>query len=326
MAIHSLWNKYPTIQKELIETQKIMAKAVTIRNKEMTNALHLFFQSGGKLLRPAYFLLFTSFGKTPVQKHKYQLAASLEILHAATLIHDDIIDNSPLRRDMPSIQATYGKDIAVYAGDFLFTVYFHLLSQASGTFSAIELNATNMKKILVGELDQMNLRYNTDITVKQYLQHIKGKTAQLFQLSCYEGTQFSGCSKMTQILSQQIGYRIGMAFQILDDVLDYSSSEDILHKPVMEDVQIGNYTLPLIFAMEENREAFAPLLKRRVPLTEEELLLLVANIKKYHGLAKATKLAEHYTQKALQDIKKLPDIPERKILIELTEALLLRKN
>ncbi len=325
MAIHPLWNKYPTMQEQLIETQKVMNKSVKIRNKEMTEALQLFFEAGGKLLRPAYFLLFSSFGQVPNNKIKYQMAASLEILHAATLIHDDIIDDSPIRRDCPSIQAAYGKDIAVYAGDFLFTVYFQLLANSSQTTEALESNALNMKRILVGELDQMHLRHNSRISIKQYLQHIKGKTAQLFQFSCYQGTQVANTSLRVQILAQRIGYQIGMAFQILDDVLDFTSTEAELHKPILEDIRNGNYTLPLIYAMAENRDAFM-ILEKGPELTDDDIQLVVANINRYHGLEKAQKLATRYTDKALADIAKLPDTLERQILTELTERLLNRQD
>lgn len=325
MAIHPLWDKYPNMQEQLLETQKVMTKSVNIRNKEMTEALQLFFEAGGKLLRPAYFLLFTGFGHVPTTKIKYQMAASLEILHAATLIHDDIIDDSPIRRDRPSIQAAYGKDIAVYAGDFLFTVYFQLLANSSQTTDALESNALNMKRILIGELDQMHLRHNPAITIKQYLQHIKGKTAQLFQFSCYQGAKAADAPLRVQILAQRIGYQIGMAFQILDDVLDFSSTETELHKPILEDIRNGNYTLPLIYAMAENREAFA-ILEKGNKLTDEEIQLVVDAINTYHGLEKAQQLATRYTNKALNEIAKLPDVPEKHILTEVTKRLLHRQD
>lgn len=325
MAIHPLWNKYPTIEKELLQTQKVMNQAVKIRNKEMTEALQLFFQAGGKLLRPAYFLLFTRFGQSPNEKKKFQTAASLEVLHAATLIHDDIIDNSPLRRDNPSIQQTYGKDIAVYAGDFLFTIYFELLASASTDLSSLAVNAQNMKKILIGELDQMHLRNNPNITIKQYLQHVQGKTAQLFQFSCYQGAHSANAPLRVQVLAQRIGYQIGMAFQILDDVLDYSSTQAELTKPVLEDIKNGNYTLPLIYALEVNRDAFK-VLEKGPDLTPADIKHMVALIDEYGGREKAEKLAKRYTDRALAEINKLPNIPEKEIIRQVTLTLLERMN
>lgn len=326
MAVHPLWDKYPDIQKELNETKKIMEKSVKIRNKEITQALQLFFDAGGKLLRPAYFLLFSKFGEEVSPKKARQMAASLEILHTATLIHDDIIDDSPMRRSLPSIQATYGQDIAVYTGDFLFTIYFQLLATSTKSFKTIEMNAYSMKRILVGELDQMNLRYNTDITVKQYFQHIKGKTAQLFEFACYEGANYSDCPKGLQLSAKRIGYNIGMAFQIMDDVLDYKAKESEMNKPVFEDMKNGYYTLPLILAMENNHDTFKPYLEKRQELTDKELSEVHELILEAGGIEKAEAIAERFTTRALNSIQKLPNIEAKDILYDVTATLLNRRN
>ena len=326
MAVHPLWEKYPNIQKDLIETKRVMEKSVKIRNKEITGALQLFFEAGGKLLRPAYFLLFSKLGEEVSEKKAHRMAASLEILHVATLIHDDIIDDSPMRRGMPSIQEMYGQDIAVYTGDFLFTVYFHLLATSTKSFRTIEMNAHSMKRILVGELDQMNLRYNTDITVKQYFQHIKGKTAQLFEFSCYEGAHFANAPKRIQLTAKRVGYNIGMAFQIMDDVLDYKASETDMQKPVFEDLKNGYYTLPLILAMEENHDAFVPYLEKRTELTDVETKEVQEMIIAAKGIEKAEAIAERFTDRALAGIQKLPASTERDILFDVTSTLLNRNN
>ncbi len=326
MAVHPLWEKYPDIKQDLEETKKVMEKSVKIRNKDITQALQLFFEAGGKLLRPAYFLLFSKFGEETSEKKAHRMAASLEILHVATLIHDDIIDDSPIRRSLPSIQATYGQDIAVYTGDFLFTVYFHLLSTSTKNFKTIEMNAHSMKRILVGELDQMNLRYNTNITMKQYFQHIKGKTAQLFEFACYEGAYFADCPKRMQLTAKRIGYNIGMAFQIMDDVLDYKSTEMDMQKPVFEDMKNGYYTLPLILAMEKNHDAFVPYLEKKMDLSAEETKEVQALIIESQGIERAEAIAERFTDKALAGIEKLPACKERDILYDVTATLLKREN
>src|SRR5699024_7134455 len=111
------------------------------------------------------------------------LAASVELLHTATLIHDDIIDDSPQRRGKTTVQARYGKDAAVYAGDYLFTVSFRLVARYARSTDQFEINTRGMERILMGELDQMNLRYKQDMTIRQYLTQISGKTAQLFALA-----------------------------------------------------------------------------------------------------------------------------------------------
>lgn len=322
MNIHKIWQYYPSIAEELTKVQQVIFQNTKIRNKKIEKSLELFFHDGGKLLRPAFFLYFTHFGEETKGEKKYNLGASLEILHAATLIHDDIIDDSPLRRNLPSIQAVYGKNVAVYTGDFLFTVYFQLLAGSVNSLSALEKYAAAMKKILIGELDQMTLQYNIDVTMKEYLRYLKGKTAQLFQLSCFMGANFSKASLRTQILSQRIGHQVGMAFQIQDDILDYAGTEKELQKPVLEDVKNGIYTLPLIFALQKHREKLVPLLEKKQHLSEADMKRISDIIMSDGCLDESKKVAKNYTQKALTNISKLPDIPIRKELYQLTSDLL----
>lgn len=324
MNIHKIWQYYPSIATELTNVQKVIFQNTKIRNKKIEKALELFFHDGGKLLRPAFFLYFTHFGEQTNEKKKYNLGASLEIIHAATLIHDDIIDDSPLRRNLPSIQAVYGKNVAVYTGDFLFTVYFQLLAGSVNSLSALEKYAEAMKKILIGELDQMTLQYNTEVTMKEYLRYLKGKTAQLFQLSCFMGASFSKASLRTQILSQRIGHQVGMAFQIQDDILDYVSTEEELQKPVLEDVKNGIYTLPLIFALQKHRSQLQPLLEKREAVSDEDMQIISNIIHSSGCLDESKKVAKNYTQKALTNISKLPNLPIRKELYQLTSELLNR--
>src|SRR5690606_27709123 len=134
--------------------------------------------SQGKLLRPAYFLLFSRLGTAAQGAHKKIIAAaaSTEVLHLATLIHDDIIDEAKMRRGVETVQSKHGKDVAVYAGDLLISVYFDLLADATDSVEIIKLNTLSMKQVLLGEINQMTNAYNTEITYEDYLKSIKGKT------------------------------------------------------------------------------------------------------------------------------------------------------
>src|SRR5699024_10094207 len=182
------WNNYPTIQNKLQAVCSIIEEQLAVRNKEIQDTLTDFANSGGKYLRPAFFLLFAELGPKEQQNNQQllQVAASIEILHMATLIHDDIIDDSPKRRSQITIQSKYGKDIAVYAGDLLFTQFFDLLTQTINGSSYMSINARAMKSLLLGELDQMHTRFNQQETIEQYLKSINGKTAELFWLACSE--------------------------------------------------------------------------------------------------------------------------------------------
>lgn len=326
MPIHPMWENFPAIKDDLAESYAVMEKKVRIRNKEVETTIHDLLHSGGKLLRPAYFILFSRFGSATKKKHKKLIytAASLEILHMATLIHDDIIDDSPTRRGTPTVQAKYGKDIAVYTGDFLFTVYFDLIADSTDSFSTIKLNAFTMKRILIGELDQMHLRYNTDVTLRQYLRRVTGKTAQLFSLSCFEGAQMGKADLKVITSSHHIGHNIGIAFQILDDILDYTENSEVLKKPVLEDVKQGVYSLPLILAMRGHQKEFAPYLKNGSSMSQEDVTMVLSLIEKYQGVEEAKNLAERYTNKALKGINHLPEQPEKQLLLALTKQLLNR--
>ena len=190
-------------------------------------------------------------------------AASTEVLHLATLIHDDIIDESKMRRGLETIQSKHGKDMAVYTGDLLLSVYFDLLADATDSVEIIKLNTLSMKRVLMGELNQMANFYNTNIAFEDYLKSIKGKTAQLFELSCYEGAYFGKSNPAIIEQSRSIGQNIGIAFQMLDDILDYTQTPEILSKPVLNDVKQGIYTLPLILGMETNKKSFSSFIRKR---------------------------------------------------------------
>lgn len=234
-----MWNNFPNIQALLLECLELIIEKITIENKEIEKTVIDLIKSQGKLLRPAYFLLFSRLGNSTQDAHKEIIAAaaSTEVLHLATLIHDDIIDESKMRRGIETVQSKYGKDIAVYTGDLLLSVYFDLLADATDSVEIIKLNTLSMKRVLLGEINQMTNAYNTDITYEDYLESIKGKTAQLFELSCYEGAYFGQCDPEIIEKSRSIGQNIGIAFQMLDDILDYTQTPDILAKPVLNDVK-----------------------------------------------------------------------------------------
>lgn len=326
MHIHPMWDELPDINKQLSECILLIKEKTTIENKAIQDTIFQLLDSGGKLLRPAYFLLFSKLGNIEKQNHQQLIAAaaSTEVLHLATLIHDDIIDDSVTRRGVETVQSQYGKDVAVYAGDLLLSVYFDLLADATESTEAIKLNALSMKRLLLGELEQKANTYNIDITFRQYLRSVKGKTAQLFELSCFEGAYWGKASPEVIKKSRQIGHHIGIAFQMLDDILDYSQSSDILAKPVLEDVKQGVYSLPLILALQENKQAFIPLLSKKTEMTPADIDQVVSLIEHYQGLKKAHEIAAYYTKKALEIISQLPDCPEKEILYQLTRTLLNR--
>ncbi|KAF1295606.1 farnesyl pyrophosphate synthetase [Enterococcus sp. JM4C] len=321
------WNNYPTIQEKLKAVCSTIESQVQVRNQEIQEALTNLAQAGGKMLRPALFLLFSEVGDSTKQDQEQliKVAASLEILHMATLIHDDIIDDSPLRRGIITVQAEYGKDVAVYTGDLLFTVFFDLLSDAMNGSEFLHTNARAMRRLLLGELDQMQVRFDQNQTLNDYLRSINGKTAELFWLSCIEGAHFGKCSPETQQLAGRIGRNIGVAFQVYDDILDYVADSEQLKKPVLEDLAQGVYTLPLLLAKEDHPEVFAPYLDKKAAITVEEAQKVSALVLEYDGVDKAKEFALEFTEKALDEIDLLPDSPGKTMIKQLTSELLGRE-
>lgn len=305
----TLWNKFPQIYKQINRVEKLIDDRLHTNNPNVEELLRALADDQGKQLRPGLFLLFSQLGdqKLHTDEELIKIAASVEILHKATLTHDDIIDDSPLRRGKITIQSKYGKDVAVYAGDLLFTVFFSLLTEAMNGSKYMSYNSQAMYNLLVGELSQMHLRYSQTQTIDDYLKNIQGKTAALFKLACMEGIHFSEPNEKRERLAGDIGLNIGIAFQIYDDILDYTSTTKDLKKPVLEDVAEGVYSSPLLFAFAKAPAEFKPLLDKKQDIKPAEIKEVARLVKKYNGVKDAQELAQHYTDLALEEIDSLGD-------------------
>ncbi len=305
----TLWNKYPKIAKQLNRVNKLIEDRIHTNNPNVEELLRSLSDDKGKELRPGLFLLFTQLGSKTIHNEDQllKIAASIEILHKATLIHDDIIDDSPLRRGKITIQAKYGKDVAVYSGDLLFTVFFNLLTEAMNGSKYMAYNSQAMYRLLVGELSQMHLRYSQSQTIADYLDNIKGKTAALFKLACMEGVHFTDPNEEKEKIAGEIGLNIGIAFQIYDDILDYSGNRSDLKKPVLEDVAQGVYSSPLLFAFFKAPAKFQPFLDKKQNINNAEVKEVARLVSEYGGITEARELAKHYTDLALAKIETLSD-------------------
>ncbi|MGM0175205.1 polyprenyl synthetase family protein [Enterococcus sp. DIV0800] len=328
MILHPMWQDYPELAKQLTTTLYLMEDVVKLKNKKVEHAVLEMIHAGGKLLRPAYQLLFAEFGPEQDQKKATSLAAAIEMLHTATLIHDDIVDDSTLRRGLPTIRSTFGNDTAVYAGDFLFICCFKLLSDYATSLRSLQLNSRSMEKILDGELGQMDDRYRTDQTIEDYLENISGKTAELFSLSCFAGAFESGSSERFAKKAGEIGHNIGIAFQIMDDLLDYQADAATLGKPVLEDVRQGVYSLPLIYALKKDPARLLPYLEKKDQMSDADTAAVQQLVIELGGAAFTQDLAADYTKKALKDIRKLPtnERGTKEKLERLTSQILTRSS
>jgi len=269
-------------------------------------------RANGKLLRPRLLMMSAMFG-TYESERMVNLASAIELLHMATLIHDDIVDDATLRRNFPSVQSQFGKDMAVYTGDYLLSKALTVFKPSDYEDDQIIALSKVIGRICESELLQYFNRYHF-MSVRHYLRVVSGKTAALFSLSMYLGAIESGCSEALSKTLGKIGYEIGIAFQIIDDILDFSQEEAVMGKTVQNDVKKGYYTLPVIYAFEGES-------LHMDTLTMAEI---VSKIKENNGIEKSRILAQKYTEKAFKRIDLLPDNPSKDILLGVATKLLRR--
>lgn len=325
----TFWDSFPQVQKDMIEINQIILKHINSVPGLLGQALEDTFAVPGKMLRPACVMLFGAFGPDATQKHDdlQKIATSIETLHNATLIHDDIIDESSMRHGRPSIQTKYGKHIAVYAGDYLFALSLTLLSENAQSLHSVIADGKTMQNILVGETEQYNNAYNINISEKECLNQIKGKTGVLFGLACFIGAYESGIKVTKALKAKQFGEYLGQAFQLRDDILDYTTTSSTFKKPVLLDVKDGIYSGPLIFALQnDNNNHLHELVKMGKDLTQDQLHEIENLVNHLGGVERAQKLADQYTEKALASLKKhWPDNENRALIEQLTGRLLKRQ-
>ncbi|MBM7543197.1 polyprenyl synthetase family protein [Amphibacillus cookii] len=326
MEIHQMWRDYPELNQDLIKVIKLIEDHIRIKDKRVNETLREVIRAGGKLLRPAYTLLCSQIGTEYDKDKAIAIAAALEALHMATLIHDDVIDQADTRRGNVTLQAKHDNKFAIYAGDYLFSICFSILAKHADSIAQSMYNIRSIEKLLIGELDQLHSRFQPPNSVKSYLSRISGKTAQLFALSCYTGAVESKASKRQVRTAWNMGHYIGMAFQIIDDILDYQGYEEQIGKPVMADVQQGIYTLPLIYAMLAKPDEVSLILAKDKPFSKSDLQKLSNIIEEADGIEKAKKIAERYTNKALRELEKLPNGHYKHHLYHLTSQMLKRTS
>ncbi|MFB9769820.1 polyprenyl synthetase family protein [Lactiplantibacillus modestisalitolerans] len=324
--IQSIWQPNQTVQAQLAALKPYLAQHVQIDNVAINTRVHELLAAGGKFLRPGFFYLFSQFGRDQDATRLRAGAAAMEMLHVATLIHDDVIDQAPERRHVPTIHQDYGQRNAIYAGDLLFTCYFDQVILAAKTPADIQVNVAAMRTILQGELDQMAHNFHPETSVADYVRVAQGKTARLFSLSCEQGANLADAPTAVIALARQIGERLGVAYQVLDDILDFTGNEHRTHKPVLADLKDGVYSLPLIYALHAQ-----PQLAEQLPMpgessTTAQLRQIRDQVVAAGGVDQAQRFANDYTQQALALIDQLPAGDTQRALHDLVCSLLGRDH
>jgi heptaprenyl diphosphate synthase len=284
--------------------------------------LHLL-QAGGKRIRPVFVLLSGMFGDYDIHRIKY-VAVALELIHMASLVHDDVIDDAELRRGQPTIKAKWDNRIAMYTGDYLFARSLEFMTKIKEPL-AHEILSKTIVEVCLGEIEQIKDKYNMEQSLRIYLRRIKRKTAVLIAASCQLGAIASGADKKIHRTLYWFGYYVGMSYQIVDDVLDFTSSEEALGKPVGGDLLQGNVTLPVLFARENPEIAF--LLNKINEKTEyEELRPVIDKINQTDAIKKSLAVSELYLKKAFLQLDLLPKNRARSTLRSIAKYIGKRKS
>ena len=206
--------------------------------------------SSGKMLRTKLLICTSLMGCGDLSKKVISQAAVVEITHLASLIHDDIIDDSTLRRSHKSTQAKYGKDVAVFAGDFMIAKVFTYLAE-KGLYEEIKVIADTIKDMCNGEVGQNLIKYRLDMGEEEYFDNISGKTASFFKTVCYFGARNAGFDQMDTERMVAFGENLGLMFQLKDDLLDLFANKEITGKEGFSDIREGIYTYPVLLALKD---------------------------------------------------------------------------
>lgn len=283
--------------------------------------LHLL-QSGGKRLRPVFVLLGGKFGKYHIDVIK-NVAVTLELIHTASLVHDDVIDDADLRRGKPTIKARWDNKIAMYAGDYILGSSLEIITKLENPLIH-KLLARTIVEVCLGEIEQIKDKYRFDQNLRCYLRRIKRKTALLIASSCQLGAVAANVPTETHKKLFLFGYYVGMAFQITDDILDFTGTDEQLGKPAGSDLLQGNITLPVLYAMKDEN------LKRQIiqvseQTTAEEIKPLITSIKQSDAIKQSEELSKRYLEKAYRVLEELPSGRARNTLYNIAKYIGKRK-
>jgi octaprenyl-diphosphate synthase len=313
---------FDLIQDDLEQVEKKIT-AESVASVDAVTAIGQYLQSaGGKRLRPALLLLSAKLagdcGPTAVQ-----LGAVVELIHAATLVHDDVIDAAETRRGRPSTNVKWGNHTCVLAGDWLYMQAFQIALRER-SFQILDLLISLTQMMVEGELLQLERIGSIDVTEADCMQLVDRKTACLFSVCCQLGAIAGGGDLGMQAKLRDYAWNLGMAFQLVDDVLDFTAREKTLGKPVGGDLREGKVTLPLVYTLEratpDERRLVETILRQR-NYDEVPFSRILALLEKYHGIERVKGRAQAFTNSARQTINEFPDSPYQRALLAVTELV-----
>jgi octaprenyl-diphosphate synthase len=313
---------FDLVKADLRRVEEEMALESVSSVEAITTIGRYLQSSGGKRLRPSLLLLSSKLigdgGASAVR-----LGAVVEIIHAATLVHDDVIDEAEIRRGRPSTNAQWGNHTSVLAGDWLYMQAFQIAVRERN-FRVLDILIGLTQMMVEGELLQLERIGHIDVSEADYMELVHRKTAGLFSACARLGSLVAGADSGAEDKLGDYAWNLGMAFQLVDDMLDFTAREQTLGKPVGGDLREGKITLPLIYALEraapDERRLVEIILEdrnyERVPFRQVRAL-----VEEYHGFERVQKRAQAFTDKARQLISEFPDSPYQRALYAVTDLV-----
>ena len=300
-----------------------LKQLVGARHPILYAAAEHLFGAGGKRIRPAIVLLLSraTVMEAEIPARHFRLAEITEMIHTASLVHDDVVDESSLRRGVPTVHSSFNNRVAVLAGDFLFAQSsWHLANLDNLT--VVKLLSRVIMDLAEGEIQQGLNRFDTTLSIDAYLTKSYYKTASLIANSCKSVGVLSGSSESLTEALYQYGRSLGLAFQVVDDILDFTGSEDVLGKPAGSDLLSGNLTAPVLYAMEET-PYLATLIEREFA-QDGDFDEAMSLVKASRGIERSRELASQHVERAVSSLAELPSSEPKRALEALSSYVLSR--
>jgi len=305
------------------ELNKNIIEITKSKRPIINQAVEDLISGGGKKLRPFLMFLAASFGDYD-RKKLLQLGSGIELLHMASLVHDDIIDNAELRRGKKTAQKKFGKKEAVFIGDFLLSRTFDIFFEYLDAATLRKMNK-NVRLLCEGEIEQSEKRFDLQIGMKDYYRRIRHKTALLFALSSYLGAYVSGIRGQKLSILYKLGLEIGMAFQIQDDLLDFEGDQSDTGKVLARDLKEGIITLPVILLMEQDRYKDKYSAYNNSNLDDEVAKNIISDVKNEGMLKESRKILLVFVNRVKKYLDQLPANKAKIKLKKLIELQIDRK-
>jgi octaprenyl-diphosphate synthase len=315
------------VEKDLNKLEFSIDKLISTKIGFIKEIVNYIIKSGGKRVRPILVILSAKLCGYRGEKY-IPFAAIIEFIHTATLLHDDVVDNARTRRGASTVNTVWGNEPSVLVGDFLYSRSFELMSR-EGNPEILKIISQATTALSEGEILEIIKTANIDTTEKDYFEIIGNKTAILFSAACEIGAILGNVTPKQRNALRNFGYKLGIAFQLRDDILDYTSYDDVLGKRVGTDLKEGKVTLPFIHALksasENEKLSVAKILKKRT-ITQKDFEWVSRLMEKYNGIGYASAATEKYLEGAKKHLDHFPASQYKNALLSLADSMLKREK